>query len=137
MLVQNIVAGVNTKLAGETLTYTQMRLFLDEVIDDINSALSANFPTFEDIPSNGGYTAFPDKYIRSVIITGVAAKFYVTDEEGIETASQYSMDYRERLFIMKRDHSMNVPEEYQDYERGSLVGAPTNGGNQPWTFGGW
>lgn len=121
MKVQDIVAGVNAKLAGETLTYTQMRLFLDEVIDDINAALSANFPTFDNISSSGEYTAFPDRYIRSVVITGAAYKFYVTDEEGNQTAPQYQWDYQDRLFLMKRDYIELVPEEYQEPDHGYIT----------------
>lgn len=137
MNVQDIVAGVNAKLAGETLTYTEMRIFLDECIDDINTALSAKFPTFDEISSNGVYDYFPDKYIRSVVIIGAATKFYVTDEEGIETATRYSMDYNQRMFYMVRDYSMYVPEEYQDLDRGYLTGAPTTLGMQDSPFEGW
>ena len=45
MTIANIVSGVNTKLAGETLTFNQMKLFLSEVIDDINGELNATFPS--------------------------------------------------------------------------------------------
>lgn len=114
MLVSDIVSGVNAKLAGETLTYNQLRLFLDETIDDINAALNAKFPVFTGLTDSADYNFFPDKYIRSVVITGAANKFYVTDEEGIMTAQQYSYDYSDRLFIMKRDYSCRVPEEYQE-----------------------
>lgn len=80
MQIQDIVSGVNAKLAGETLTFTEMRLFLDEVIDDINAALNANFPVFSTLAANANYNFFPDRYIRSVVIVGAASKFYVTDE---------------------------------------------------------
>ena len=137
MKVLDIVAGVNAKLAGETLTYTQMRLFLDEVIDDINAALSADFPTFEGIPSNGEYTAFPDRFIRSVIITGVAYKFYVTDEEGNQTAPQYQWDYQDRLFLMKRDYIELVPEEYQIAEQGYITYPQNSPGDTRPLWSGW
>lgn len=124
MLVSDIVSGVNAKLAGETLTFNQMRLFLDETIDDVNSALDAKFPTFSGLTDSDDYNYLPDKYIRSVIITGAAYKFYVTDEEGINTAQQYSYDYSDRLFLMKRDYSNLVPEEYRAVEQGYI---PTTG----------
>ena len=122
MTIANIVSGVNTKLAGETLTFNQMKLFLSEVIDDINAELNATFPSFDDLTSSDVYDAFPDNYIRSVVITGAAFKFYVTDEEGIATAQQYGYDYKDRLFRMKRDYSDKVPEEYQADGQGYLTG---------------
>lgn len=122
MQIANIVAGVNTKLAGETLTYNQLRLFLDDVIDIINRELNANFPSFDELTASDSYTAFPDKYIRSVVIIGAAYKFYVTDEEGIATAIQYQRDFLENLFFMKRDYSEWVPEEYQVTDQGALAG---------------
>ena len=137
MTIQNIVAGVNAKLAGETLTYTQLRIFLDEVIDDINAALASNFPTFEDIASNGEYTAFPDRYIRSVIITGAAFKFYVTDEEGNQTAPQYQWDYQDRLFLMKRDYAGQVPTECQMPDQGYITYPQDSPGDTRPLWEGW
>ena len=136
MRIQDIVAGVNAKLAGETLTYTQLRLFLDETVDDINAALSADFPTFENYSSSDEYTAIPDKYIRSVIIVGAAYKFYITDEEGILTANQYQWDYQERLFIMKRDYIEQVPEEYRLPDQG-YVEYPQPGSTVTTMWRGW
>jgi len=137
MQIQNIVAAVNAKLAGETLTYTQMRLFLDEVIDDINSELAADFPTFDTLTSSDAYTAFPDRYIRSVVVTGAAFKFYVTDEEGINTAQQYQYDYLDRMFRMKRDYAELVPEEYRLDDQGYVSGAPRDYDDLSNAFGGW
>ena len=57
-----------------------------------------------------------------VQITGAAYKFYVTDEEGIITATQYQYDYLNNLFAMKRDFSASVPEEFLADEKGYLVG---------------
>lgn len=126
MFVYQIVAGVNTKLAGETLTFNQMRLFLSEVIDDINTQLNAKFPSFDDLTENSEYNYFPDKYIRSVVITGAAYKFYVTDEEGIVTATQYQQDYMTNLFYMLRDYSNKIPEEYQETDQGYVKGIDFN-----------
>lgn len=136
MQIANIVAGVNTKLAGETLTYNQLRLFLDDVVDIINRELNANFPSFDSLTINDEYIAFPDKYIRSVVIIGAAYKFYVTDEEGIATAIQYQRDFMENLFFMKRDYSELVPEEYQAVDQG-YVNGPTIGDNLTAVWGGF
>ena len=121
MQILNIVSGVNTLLAGETLTLNQMRLFLDLTIDEINDNMSAKFPAFDGLTENDNYEAFPDNYIRSVLIKGAAYRFYVTDEEGSPTAVQYKFDFLDALFIMKRDYSCKVPEIYQDLERGYIV----------------
>lgn len=121
MKIIDIVAGVNTLLAGETLTLNQMRLFLDSVIDEVNDKLSSKYPTFEGLTESGEYAYFPNNFIRSVVIKGAAYKFYVADEEGTPTAVQYKFDYLDALFIMERDYSCKVPVEYQDYERGYIV----------------
>ena len=121
MKIIDIVAGVNTLLAGETLTLNQMRLFLDSVIDEVNDKLSSKFPAFEGLTESGEYTYFPNNFIRSVVIKGAAYKLYVADEEGTPTAVQYKFDYLDALFIMERDYSCKVPVEYQDYERGYIV----------------
>ena len=134
MKIIDIVAGVNTLLAGETLTLNQMRLFLDSVIDEINDKLSSKFPTFEALTESGEYDYFPDNFIRSVVIKGAAYKFYVTDEEGTPTAVQYKFDYLDALFIMERDYSCKVPVEYQDYERGYVV---TPSETAPYIKTGW
>lgn len=120
MLVSNIVNAVNTKLAGETLTYNQLKLFLDEVIDDINAELNAEYPAISDYLETEDYNLFPDRYIRKVVIAGAASKFYVTDEEGINTATQYHYDYQDNLFLMKRDWSDNVPTAYRSTNTGSI-----------------
>lgn len=122
MYINDIVSGVNAKLAGEQLTFEEMVLFLDETIDDINRELNACYPAFSEVDRGLDYNYFPNKYIRSVVITGAAYKFYVTDEEGIITATQYQYDYFNNLFAMKRDYSASVPEEYLADEKGYLVG---------------
>ena len=134
MKIINIVSGVNTLLAGETLTLNQMRLFLDSTIDEINDKLSSKFPTFEGLTESNDYDFFPDNFIRSVVIKGTAYKFYVTDEEGIPTAVQYKFDYLDALFIMERDYSCKVPTEYQDYERGYVTSGETTA---PYIQMGW
>ena len=128
MLISNIVNGVNTKLAGETMTFNQLKLFLSETIDDINRELCATYPSFDDLKESDNYNYFPDKYIRSVVIMGAAYKFYETDEEGIVTATQYHYDYVDNLFYMKRDYCCSVLEQYQDRDRGYVVGPELRAG---------
>ena len=136
MQIIDIVSGVNAKLAGETLTFNELKLFLDETIDDINAELNAAFPAISEFQEYEDYDCIPDMYIRSVVIPGAAYKFYVTDEEGISTATQYQYDYVERMFRMKRDYSNQIPEEYQADKRGYLEGPELH---NPLTYGwgGW
>lgn len=125
MLVNDIVAAVNIKLAGEQLTLGQLRYFLNEAVDAMNEELDANYPDFDNYNSNDEYDCIPNKYIRSVIICGAAYKFYEMDEEGIITATQYQQDFLQNLFYMKRDYSMYVPHEYKNPTTGALRG-PNN-----------
>ena len=108
MRISEIVKRTNEKLAGETLLYSQLQVYFDEVIDDINTKLNSKFPAFSEVFSANDlqqdleYNYFPDKYIRTVVIIGAAYKFYCTDEEGIATAQQYAYDYNTNLFIMRK-----------------------------------
>ena len=126
MHINQIVRFVNDKLAGEMLMYDQLLIHLDSVIDDINTALNANFPAFSEFtsdlfPKYPNYNFFPDKYIRSVVVVGAAYKFYSTDEEGAQVAPEYGYQYRDNLFYMVRDYSMNVPEMFQAKNPGMLI----------------
>lgn len=122
MLVTEIVKRVNSKLAGEMLAYSELEMFLDDAVDDINTHLSANFPVFSDMPEGKlEYDYMPDKYVRSVIVTGAALKFYITDEEGSPAALKYEQQYLTNLYYMLRDYSIFIPEEYlADSEQGAL-----------------
>ena len=128
MRISEIVKRTNEKLAGETLLYSQLQVYFDEVIDDINTKLNSKFPAFSEVFSANDlqqdleYNYFPDKYIRTVVIIGAAYKFYCTDEEGIATAQQYAYDYNTNLFIMERDYSNLVPDEYKADSQGYLQG---------------
>ena len=126
MKLTQIVGLVNTKLAGETLTYNQMVSFLDDTINDINTQLNACFPTFSEtnptLQSDSVYDVFPDQYITSVVVIGAAYKFYTTDEEGLNVATGYQQEYERGLFYMVRDYSESVPEAYQAQNRGYLKG---------------
>lgn len=127
MELTKIVQGVNTKLAGEMLTYEMLKPYLDEVIDNINAKLSSNFPVFSDFTQAAyptvypNYNFFPDKFIRTVVLYGAAQKFYTTDEEGINSARQYDVEYRNALFEMERDYIELVPTEYQVDTPASVV----------------
>lgn len=114
MLISKIVAGVNNALAGEMLTYLELEMHLDRVIDDINTELGATYPAFSDLESGTDtYDAFPDTYIRTVVIPGAAHYFYMVDEEGLDSAPAIERLYSRGIFYMKRDWFNNVPLEYQ------------------------
>ena len=131
MKITQIVGLVNTKLAGETLTYNQMLSFLDDTVNDINTHLNACFPTFSEITTSiladSVYDAIPDQYITSVVVIGTAYKFYTTDEEGINVATGYQQEYERGLFYMVRDYSASVPEQYQAKNRGYVEGTAPSG----------
>jgi parallel beta-helix repeat protein len=126
MELNAILKCVNDKLAGEQLPYESLRTHLDDVIDTINSTLSTKFPVFSEFtaaayPQYPNYNFFPDKYIRSVVCLGAARNFYLTDEEGALSVPAYEQQFQHNLFLMLRDYSELVPEEYRDYDRGALI----------------
>lgn len=127
MLIGTIVKRINKLLADEQLVYSQLEPYLDEVIDDINDKLNSSFPAFSEIEkdiihvADVNYNFIPEKYIRTVVCKGAAYKFYIMDEEGSPTAEQYGQDYITALFYMTRDYIENVPEQFQDVSKGSLL----------------
>jgi hypothetical protein len=121
--LNDIVNRVNKLLAGELLSFDELKEHLDSVIDDINAKLSSKFPVFtefnvSDYPEYPNYNLFPDRYIRSVVCLGAAYYFYITDEEGAASAPEYLKQYTYNLFLMQRDYSDKIPEEYRDFETG-------------------
>lgn len=128
MLLTTVQKLFNEALAGETLSYKEMLPHLDAAIDDINAKLNAVYPVFSDVPyenSESEYSFFPDKYIRMVVIPGAAWHFYVMDEEGLQTAPQYQVDFENGKFLMQRDMLYKIPEEFQDDDHaGYVVGDP-------------
>lgn len=123
MELNTIVTFINTKLAGELLTYDELKIHMDSVVDDINDKLNSTFPAFSEFDASTyeqypNYNFFPDRYIRTVVVAGAAYKWFVTDEEGMLSAEAYQYDYSNALFIMQRDYSNSVPSEYQAQYQG-------------------
>lgn len=133
MQLKDITSNVNKCLAGELLTYSELKFYLDKTIDDINSQLNSKYPAFSELDTTATeYTAFPDRFIRQVVIPGAAWYYYVADEEGTPTAQQYASDYQRGLNLMLRDMLYGVPAEYQvDTMQGSATFAYEADGNTP------
>ena len=130
MLITDIQKLFNSALAGDTLSIRDMLPHLDAAIDDINDTLNTTYPVFSDLEIGKPgmvYDFFPDKYIRSVVIPGAAWHYYVMDEEGLQTAPQYQVNFEKGKFVMLRDMLYNIPEEYQaPAEQGSIVAPNSN-----------
>lgn len=123
MYIANLVQLVNRKLANELLSETELLIYMDSTIDDINANLNTTFPTFSEVIAQAGvnnpdYQAIPNRYLRSVVIVGTAVKYYEADEEGNQSAISFVQDYRQQLFYMLRDYSFNVPAEYRAENQG-------------------
>lgn len=118
MEIAKICKLVNQSLAGEMLRQDELMLYMDKVIDDINSQLNSNYPTFSEytsefFPDYPNYNVFPEKYIRSVVVPGAAYNFYKVDEEGNNTAPLFRQEYQTNLFYMVRDMMESVPPRFQ------------------------
>lgn len=123
MKIKNIIDLVNHKLAGELLTLDELLMHMDGTIDDINAQMNTKFPSFSEVVASSAtsdpeYDMFPDKYIRSVVVTGTAFKYYTVDEEGGFSSPKFEQDYMKALFMMLRDYILKVPEEYKETEQG-------------------
>lgn len=126
MTTDLIINKVNDALAGEILTYEDLEDLFDQVIDEINDNLNSKFPVFSELRIKNNsipleYTLIPDNYLRSVLVTGTAWKFFVQDEEGINTAQTYQQTYYNNLAAMVRDFSDSVPVDYQKTATGYLT----------------
>lgn len=110
------------------LTYNELVPFLDDIIDLINSELNTTYPAFSELGVGiQDYNMFADKWIRQVVVIGAAWKYYVADEEGLQTAVQYQQDFYDGLFKMLRDTLYSIPLEYQaSVEQGSVIANPDN-----------
>lgn len=114
MNLTNIVNRVNRKLAGEILSLPELRDFMDDAIDMINTELNTTFPAVSELEEGvTDYNFFPDKFIRMVLVPGTAFYYYQADEEGINASPGYENEFNKGLFYMKRDYSSQIPEEYQ------------------------
>ena len=121
MRIQQIVSLINTRLAGETLTYKQLVSYLDQTIVDINTQLNSTFPLFSTAITDsvsGSYTYIPESYIVSVVVVGAAYKFFIDDEEGVDAAPALAAEYNTNLYYMLRDYANLVPEEFKASNRG-------------------
>ena len=135
MKIAVLIQSINTQLAGELLSISELKDFVDKAIDDINTRLNAKFPVLTDVILSGNdeYTAIPDKYIRTVVIPGAAFKYYTTDEEGAAVAPKYEEEYLRGLFYMERDYIMQIPDEYADNpDQGYLIDPNFRQPNIPW-----
>ena len=112
MKATDIQRMVNQYLAGELLSWKQLVPHLNWALDDVNTLLNSEFPDFSNDPESA-YTAFPDRYIRKVIVPGEVYHFYVVDEEGNTGAINFQQDFENNKFYMLRDYSHLIPEEYQ------------------------
>ena len=95
MEINTIVNLINQKLAGELLSYHELKGFMDDTIDDINDKLGSTYPAFSELdPSIKNYDFFPDHWVRRVVVYGTAWYFFVMDEEGISTAESYHRQFQ-------------------------------------------
>lgn len=128
----------NEALAGDTLTASEMLSHLDFAIDEINTVLNASFPPMSSLDTadvSSEYTAFPDKYIRSVVIPGAAWHFYVQDEEGSVTAEQYQRSFNTNKFYMLRDYGEYVHEVGEESFRGDAMRGSMTGYDEVYQSG--
>ena len=114
MLIKDIVGRTNRLLDGEQISPDALKLHFDSTIDAINTKLNSMYPVFSELPvGTYEYTAFPDKYIRTVLCVGAAYHYYLMDEEGSPAAQAYGDMFANGLFLMLRDTLYNIPLEYQ------------------------
>lgn len=103
---------INAGLAGETYSFKELVPHINCAIDEINAQLNTIFPDIDANTDSDEYIAFPDRYIRSVIVPGAIVHFYTVDEEGNPQSPQYQIDFQRGLFYMLRDYSSQIPTEY-------------------------
>lgn len=130
MTYTDITKQFNLLLAGDNLPMREVLPHCDFAIDKINEALNACYPTLteyrfdEDGNEREAYDLFNNRYIRQVVLKGAAWHYYVTDEEGLNTAPQYQQDFETGLFMMQRDTLYDIPLEYRaNYEQGTVRSA--------------
>lgn len=149
-----LVKDINIKLAGESLTWAQLQLYVDNVIDDINYTLNACYPTTAEMDTfiransqadkpdnlnsedlidyrnwnNGTLSILPYSVVHKVIIVGAALKWLTADEEGLNTAPEFTQEYTKALYSLQRDFCNKVPAKYQAMEQGFVYNDAPNKG---------
>ena len=128
MILKGIQRLFNNALAGDTLPLKEQLPHLDAAIDAINTKLNTCYPVFSELnwaDTELDYDCFPDQYIRQVVIPYAAWHYYVNDEEGLQTATQYQQDAQTGLFYMQRDLLYDIPQMYQATSaQGAVDGNP-------------
>lgn len=136
-------------IISENLRTIELLGYMDIVIDDINERLQANFPLISEwkdfvanyneknrehpefVPlSDTKYTAFPARYLRSVVAIGAALNFFTNDEEGEQVSTKYYIQYERNIFNMIRDYHDLVPEIFRN-ETGGFITNSYNGYENP------
>ena len=127
MTIKDITKQFNVLLAGDNLATREIIPHLDFAVDRINETLNTVYPVVSEVYDSTDlsvqYNYFPDKYIRQVVLPGAAWHYYVTDEEGLNTAAQYKEDFDHGLYIMQRDMLYDIPEEYMADELCGTTGS--------------
>lgn len=143
MLITRLIRKCNQgHIASDYLRAPEIYEYMDKVIIDINSRLSAKFPLISDwvdyvtdynaenpdIPlAQDNYSAIPDLYLSMVVPVGTARYYYMKDEEGETVAMDYLREYEKNLYVVARSYAMEVPDIYRN-EDGGVYDFPDVGG---------
>ena len=121
MTTADLKQMVNQTLAGEQLSLKLMCIHINWAIDEINANMNTCFPAITSTDTE--YTAIPDKYIRSTVVPGAAHHYFMVDDEGSTSETNFAQQFERGVFNMLRDYSCSVPDEYQntDENAGSVV----------------
>lgn len=87
-------------------------------IDPITGEEVIDIEKRKEVYSN--YDLFPDKYIKSVVITGGAYYWFTVDEEGTSVAPLFQQQYESNKFIMLRDYADKVPFRFMAHNDGAV-----------------
>jgi len=150
MNIDKLCSFINKNyIISENLRNIELYGYMDIVIDDINDRLNATFPTISEwkeyvmeynmvhasdenfVPlEEAVYTAFPARYLRSVVAVGAALNFFTNDEEGEQVGTKYYIQYEKNMFNMVRDFHDLVPMEFRN-ELGGYISNNYNGHENP------
>ena len=109
MNIGSLTQSVNN-LADEDFDATQIVEFVNDAIAKINITCSANFPFMSDDDTNE-YTAFPEKWQRSLFIPFVIGRMKAVDSSQFEYTDSYG-EFQNNLMVFNL--KFPVPEEYKD-----------------------